>query len=233
MNLDEWAAIPWENQRALVIQWYKADQWSWFNYEGLALQAAAILREDLKSLSEVESVELGGGEAITDEETCSHLMRLVLSVCTFLPGSTRLPQLPHQFFGFPVQQVNLGDKREAYLRTWKRLFKELKSWDEAETLRWADNWCDSLKSALSPLYSWGPVRVAIPSLIDKEVQTAVGDRLSTLHSELRNIISYQDRANDMSPAESRALFQHPDTVENYDWDDVRRRIAELIQKYQS
>jgi hypothetical protein len=233
MTLEEWAAIPWEQQRDLVIQWYKADPCLWFEYEDLALKAAAILRERLKAVPEVELVELGGGEIITIQEPWNHVVQLVLSVCTFLPETQHLAQVPHQLSGFPVQQVNLGDRRDAYLKTWKRLFKELKGWNETETLRWAERWTESLKSATSPLYSRGPVTTAVPSLIDKEIQQSVGDRLSDLHSELRDIIICRNPFEDQSVALSRALFLHPDTVEDYDWDYVRQRIKELLQKYQS
>jgi len=222
MDLNEWSSLPKERQRELTVQWYKSGQWD--DYENLALDAAKALRKALASVPEVTVVELGGGDIISVQEPMIHFRELVLNACTLLPESSRLGQIPSQFLGFQVQQVNLGDRVASFLRTWKRLFKELKGWNEQETINWAEQWMESLMGSTSPLYSWGPVKVAIPSLVDGSVQRLAGNNLQNLYGEIRDVIWNVEGGR-------VSAIQFPDTVEDYDWDSVRKKISELIGKY--
>jgi len=121
--------------------------------------------------------------------------------------------------------LNFGDKRSAYLKTWKQLFYELKGWDEKATLKWAEKWEDALIGHLSPLYHWGAVKTAVPSLIDQSIKKSVGKNLQHLSNDIQDVIERAE--NNASPR-----VEHPDTVENYDWEYVRGRIVQLIKEYQ-
>jgi hypothetical protein len=222
MDLAEWTSIPEERQRELIIRWSKDDQW--FEYEDMAHDAAAALRKELASIPEITNVEVGGGKVLHVEPIVC-VCELALNVCTLLPESSRLEQIPPRFEGFSVHQLNLGDKRESFLRTWKRLFKELKGWDERTTLAWAEKWDDALSGRQpAAIYHYGPVKAALSSLVDASVKAAAGDRLQSLYGDIRNVIERTEDA-------SSHRIAHPDTVESYDWGYVRRRIAELIEKY--
>lgn len=223
MNPTEWTSIPEERKRELIIQWYRDDQWD--KYEDLATEAAAALKMQLASVCGITNVEIAGGQVLHLEPPVQ-VRELVLNVCTLLPESNRLEQIPAGFGGFSVHQFNLGDKRESFLRTWKRLFKELRGWDERATLAWAEKWEEALSGRRpSAIYHYGPVKMALSSLVDDSVKAAAGDRVQHLYSDLRNVIERTENA-------SSQRIEHPDMVENYDWGYVRRRIAELIEKYQ-
>ena len=89
--------MPKERQRELIIQWSKGDQW--FNYEDMAIEAAAALKKELSSIPEITNVELGGGEVL--QMNPSYPAReLILNVCAMLPDSSRLEQIPSVFAGF-------------------------------------------------------------------------------------------------------------------------------------
>src|SRR5205809_1979876 len=62
------------------------------------------------------------------------------------------------------------------------------------------------------------------ALLARSVKAAAGDRLQSLYGDIRNVIERTEDA-------SSHRIAHPDTVESYDWGYVRRRIAELIEKY--
>jgi hypothetical protein len=223
MNLTEWTSIPEERKRELITQWSK-DNDKWFEYQDLADEAAAALKKELASVPAITNVEVGGGQVLS-ADPIAPIRELTLNVCTLLSESNRLEQIPNRFAGFLVYQLNLGDKRESFLRTWKRLFKELKKWDEGKTVAWAEQWEEALSGRRpSAIYHYGPVKMALSSLVDESVKAAAGDRLQHLYGDIRNAI---ERTED--PGSQR--IEYPDTVENYDWEYTRGRIAELIEKY--
>jgi hypothetical protein len=133
--------------------------------------------------------------------------------------------LPSRFAGFTVHQLNLGDKRKAYLETWKRLFKELKAWDDETTLKWAEKWDDALSGRRpSAIYHYGPVKMALSTIVDDSTKASLGSKLGSAYTEMISII---ERTQDK---ESRRV-EHPDTMANYDWSYTRRGIRDLIEKY--
>lgn len=223
IKFDDWVTLPKERQRALIIKWARQER---SDYEGLALHAAALLKKELSSIPEVTNVDLTGGEVLHSGRPPDIIIEKNLNVLTLLPDSDRLEQIPTQFFGFDVQQENLFHQREAYLKTLKRLFKELKGWDEEKTLQWTEKWSEAL-SGRDPsliIYEKGPVDRAVQALVDDDVKKAAGDRLIDLHLQLRGII-YRDGNLPWD------LTIHPDLIEDYDWALVRKEIAEATQKF--
>jgi hypothetical protein len=223
MDLLQWESTPGEQQRELIIQWSK-DEDQWIEYQDMADQAAKALKRQLSSIVEITGVEVVGGNVLHVEPMVC-VRELVLEACTLLSETNHLEQIPNRFAGFPVHQLNLGDKRECFLRTWKRLFKELKGWDEKTTLTWAEQWEEALSGRRpSAIYHYGPVKMALSSLVDETTKTKAGDRLQALYGEIRNVIERTEDAGSQR-------IEYSDAVENYDWEYTRRRIAELIEKY--
>jgi hypothetical protein len=104
MNLNDWATKSKDQQRQLIVQWYKNQQWH--VYENIALRAARDLQEELKSSSEVTGVEITGGTTIEVDEI-RRVCELVLNVNTTLRESNQLKYSSDHFLGFNVQQTNL------------------------------------------------------------------------------------------------------------------------------
>jgi len=222
MNLPYWADLPEAEQRRLAVEWYTIGKWG--EYEQLAIDAAGNLHKEMESVPEVTCVETTHGGIIYVDKSIINVRELVLNVCTFLPGGVPLENLPSRFQGFGICQTNLGDRRLDFLNTWMRLFKEIRGWNDDTTLRWAEKWTDGLKGrGRCVLYHYGPVKIAVPSLIDEAAQQAVGDRLQKLYGEMTQII-------EQGSGESGRV-EHPDTVENYDWGYVRERLSRLIVSY--
>src|SRR5437016_6222355 len=128
MTLSEWSSLTDERRRELILQWHqegRADA-----YECLAIEAAKIQRNNLKGTLEITSVNLIADILLVSSRGLP-VHEWVIEVCSLHPGF-RLDDLPARVMGFRVLQVNLGDKREAYLRAWKRLFKEIRGWSEEQ-----------------------------------------------------------------------------------------------------
>jgi hypothetical protein len=165
MRLEEWIGLSPESRRKLVVRWIENDEGE--KYQGMANKAADALKTELFGIGDITNVQLGGGDVIYVHPDFPGIeeRELVLEVCTALRGCPRLDQVPSTFAGFSVRQVHLGDKREAFLNTWKRLFKELKGWDEATTLKWTEQFENKLTGRQeSVLYHYGPLKKAMPTL---------------------------------------------------------------------
>src|SRR4051812_1905414 len=121
MNLAEWATLSEDEQRRKVAQWYKDGPASAWDYHDLATKAAKALENELKDLPEVMHVHVGGGETVDLIYPAIPVM-LVLNVCTSLHGSSQVLNLPPCFAGFRVVHLNLGDKRDAFIKTLKCFF---------------------------------------------------------------------------------------------------------------
>ena len=148
MKLSEWQRATETQKREFILSCLQNETWN--AYESLAMEAARSLGSDLQRFPEVVLVELAGGGILFADSPCLSPRELLLSVSTFLSGTQKLNDLPNQHFGFRVQQVNLGDERNAYLRTWTLLFRELRDWSEQETLTWSLRWSEAFKSGASP-----------------------------------------------------------------------------------
>lgn len=225
MNLNEWEILSTDQRKEMIVRWRKNNQWD--SYERLAGQAAEELRERMASISEVTGVEIGGGDALGAGEL-RRLRELVLIVHTLLPEASRLEHIPDQFKGFHVQRSNLGDKREAFLKTWKKLFKELKGWNEEQTLRWAERWADALsgREPSSTIYHYGPVKVAVSGLLEESAKCLTANKLNCLRNDILMLLMHPNGS-------ALPTIHHPDAVEEYDWKSVRQRFEKLIEKYNS
>lgn len=212
----------------MAISWYKADRWE--IYEELASEAAYRLRNSLIPLPDVTNVTVAGGGTLYVIMPAVELRELVLYVCTALPGNTHLATIPSKFLGFAVNQVHLGDRRQAYLRTWIRFFAEMSGWDSAKTLEWAKAYDVSLRGGndIPLVYDHGPIKIAVEAFVAdhlKKTDLRAGkDRL-----RLRNdILSVIEEANKNAWPEG---YYHPDTIPDFDWTGVKQRVARLVFDY--
>jgi hypothetical protein len=116
MTLKEWASIPVEKQRALVVEQANNEDWRALHRD-LAEQAARSLKNYLCGNRYVSNVQYAIGEVYKHEPA-----ELILNVCTKDSDPPHL-ELPKRFEGFRVCQFDYGPLRDAYLKTWKRLSK--------------------------------------------------------------------------------------------------------------
>src|SRR5262249_41626420 len=153
--------------------------------------AARKLRHELLSIPEVTNVNLGGLQIGTAHGVIP-VMALVLNVYTLMPLPHVLKDIPSNFSGFRVEQVNLGPQRDAYITTWKCLFRELKGWDESRTLNWAEQYADALAGGplSTTIYDQGPLKLALSALVEDEVRRSEalsGHVPSRLNNEILSI----------------------------------------------
>lgn len=180
MELAQWASMSRDQQRRQILDFHEADKWE--EYEELALRAADTLENELRTHPEVTSVQVEGVATLGVAKEIVSIPELGLHVCTLLSESARLDYLPTSFAGFRVRQLNLGDKRESFLRTWKRLFQELMGWDEKTTLKWAEKWEEALSGRRpSAIYHYGPVKRPFPVwwMTGRRQRQAIDCRYST------------------------------------------------------
>jgi hypothetical protein len=220
MNLTEWAACSEETRHHLIGYWRQGDQWHF--YEKLAAEAATALKSKLNAIAEVKGVEVGSGDVLPVDD--GRICELVLNVCTLLPEPAHLDQVPSHYSGFQVQQMHLGTRREAYLNTWKRLFRELRGWSDEKTLQWAERWRDSLSLYPSQVYHYGAVKIALPTLVDDSIKKLAGDRLRLLEREIFLTITHPKGV-------ASETILHPDVVDDYDWNFVKNRINQLVREF--
>jgi hypothetical protein len=223
MKLDEWEAISESQQKNWIIQWYNSSQWN--KYESLAGEAAEELRKQMASTADVTGVEIGGGGAL-EIGVNGRVLELILNVCTLLPETSRLEKIPCRFKGFRVQQLNLGDKRNDFLNTCTKLFKELNGWNEEQILKWTAKWDEALsgREPSATVYHYGPLKIAVPSLIEEKVRILAGNKLNDLQNEILMLLMYP------KGTEFSATL-YPDTLEEYDWEAVRQKLKEIKNKY--
>jgi hypothetical protein len=228
MTLAEWSSLTEGRRRELILQWHqegRADA-----YRRLAMEALQILRKELKAVPEVTWVVLGMGEFLS-LSWVPPAMVYSLDVCTLQPESFKIDRLPAEIMGFRVRQVNLGDKRDGVVRVWKRLFKEIRGWSEEQTREWAkkyEGWEES-PHGFGLVYDKGPVKLAVPYLIDEQTRALLGApsrESSDLCDEIYSVITEKEPYSTGFPPLVR-----PGALDNYDWDDVRRKIQELAEKY--
>jgi hypothetical protein len=230
MKFTEWASTSLERQREIIVQ--LRDDGRSGEYMDMAMEAAKALKIELVSIPEVTGVDIGGGRYLNVDplNPMLNIRELTLIVYTLFRDSYRLNQIPSRFGGFIVEQLNLGAKRDSYIRTWIRLFKELRGWDESKTVGWAKQWDDALSGrtvTTSVMYEHGPVKVALPALIDRRTKEAAGARLQFLYQDIQKIVERIDEHDETE------RIEHPDTVENYDWEHVRKSMAESISRHTS
>jgi hypothetical protein len=196
------------------------------------MEAAKMLRNELKSTPEISSVNLIGGHSLLFSSQ-GPVHEWVLEVCGLQAGF-KIDKLPAEMMGFRLVQVNLGDKREAYLRVWKRLFKEIRGWSEEQTLEWAKKWAGGFDRSGSIILSSGPDKWAAPSLIDDETKALLGfpsPAFSDLSDEIRRLITEKEVYGPSGSGTGYPPLLRPGALDEYDWDEVRRKFRELVEKY--
>lgn len=241
MNLVEWANIS-ENQRhQLVVEWHKNWSNSDWDYLDLAEEAAQAFEKELKAIPEVRHVRVAAGETIGSLDSVTPIHMFILNVWISLPESQRLEKLPTWFAGFRVEQFSFGDQRDAFLATLKCCFKQLKGWNETETMNWVKNWgqnssreenrlIDALEGGelAGPFYSHGPVKTAIEAILDQQTRKAV-EAAGNNHIKLRNdLISVIEDSVRKTGSEE---YVHPDRINNFDWLTVKKKIEAIIENY--
>jgi hypothetical protein len=228
MNLVEWSSIPQETQRELAVEWHKSTAYT-LAYMKLAEEAAADLKDQLRRIPEVTNVRPGAEEFMSVEDVPVRIPFLNLNVCTLLPEGSKLANIPLRHSGFNVELLNLGDKKDAYLRTWKRLFKELKGWNEKEALVWAGRYADDLAGGnlFTAIYSQGPVKLALSALVDKHVrerEAAAGRHYTELDHKILAIFREAVRKAGASN------YDDPDVADKLDWEAVKKSIDNLLNE---
>lgn len=232
MTLNEWSSLSEEKQHALIVRWHKDGQWE--ECYKIASDAANVLRESLKLVPGVANVVVGSGETIYFEKPTTLITELILCVYTDLPRFSKLDGIPQKSSGFRVKQLNFGDERDSFLKTFTFLLKELRGWDEADSLKWArEAHSEQLTNSLVggtlgvALYSKGPVKIAINALLDPETIRSINDAGKNL-IDVRNEIltAIRDATKDAGSSD----FDHPDKAADLDWSKLRKSIGELIEK---
>jgi hypothetical protein len=190
----------------------------------LGFTAAAALKGALRRSRSVTNVGLGGGRQITIDRATT-VFEIVLEVFTLRQSVRPLRAIPDDYAGFLVREVNLAPVRKAYLNTWKRLFKELKGWNEQRTMEWAQQWEAGLTGrGISRVYRDGPVKAAFNGLIENEVRVCAGKQYYQLRSAMLDTLL-------SSNGVSQSLDYHPDLDNGYDWALARRRFKELMAQF--
>lgn len=125
-----------------------------------------------------------------------------------------------------MRQLNLGERRSAFLNTWKKLFKELNGWSEEQTLEWSEKWSVALsgRAPSAVIYHYGPLKTAVSGLLDEKTKRLAGDRLIDLRNDVLKLLMYPN-------GQEFPAILHPDAVEEYDWGSVRRRLEQIKAKY--
>lgn len=231
MNLNEWSLLSEERQHALIVQWHKDGQWE--NYYSMASEAAGVLKDSLKSVPGITNVTVGRGRTLYFHERTTQISESVLCVCTNLPEYSKLEQVPSRICGFGVKQLNLGDKRDAFIKTFTFLLRELRGWNESDSLKWVNETsCEPLAESLVgghlglAVYSKGPVTLAISTLLNQETERSIkaaGNDPIAVRNEILSVI------RDAIKQAGSIDFEHPDKVQNLDWTAVGKRINELIE----
>lgn len=201
-------------------------------YQRLAMEAVQLLRKELKAVPEV--LDIGLGSDVIGGSYSSPVLEHSIVVRTLQPESFKIDQLPTQARGFRVWQVNLGDLPDAYMRVWKRLFKEIRGWSEEQTLEWAKKWEAGLKSHISIIFSSGPDKLASTNLVDEQTKALLGfpsRNFSDLCDEIRALITEKERYGPNGSGTGLPPLVRQGALDEYDWDYVRRRFHELVDKY--
>ena len=230
MTLAEWSNLTEERHRQLILQWHQEGQAD--AYQRLAMEAVQLLRKELKAVREIHYIAAGSNQL--DGSHSSPVLEHFIVVSTLQPESFRIDCLPARFMGFRVWQINHGDWPAAYIRVWKRLFKEIRGWSEEQTLEWVKKWEGGLQSHSSIIFSSGPDKLAAPSLIDDETKAVLGfpsRAFSDLSDEIRHLITEKELYGPSGSGTGYPPLVRPGALDEYDWDDVRRRIRDLVEKY--
>ena len=198
----------------------------------MAGKAAQSLGKKLKKIPEVTHVTIGSGEIIHWLAPGIPVLMLILRVCTSSPESQKIKNLPSRFGGFRVEQLNLGDKRDAFLATLKCCLKELKGWNETKTMKWVKqrDLIDALQGGClaGPVYSHGPVKEALACVLDERIRKAVktaGNDFIYLRNDLLSVLWNAAKKANSSECD------HLDKIKNYNWKVVRKNIKDVIEKY--
>jgi len=96
VKLNGWEAIPLDQRKKTIIQWYKNDKWD--IYQGMAGEAAVALREKMLPISDITGVEVCA-ENLNSSDS-GYVPELVLNVCTLLSESNNLEQSLPNFADF-------------------------------------------------------------------------------------------------------------------------------------
>lgn len=232
MKLAEWTTLSDDQQRKLIVQWHKNWQKTDWDYTEMANKAAQSLKKKFNGIPEITHVQVGGGEIIGRLHAAIPVRSLILNVCTSLPESKKLENLPSRHAGFHVKQIAFGDKRDAFLKTLKCCFRKLKGWNERETMKWVKkrDLIDALQGGFfsGPVYSHGPVKEVLAGMLDKKTNESVkaaGNDLIKLRNDLISII--WDAVRKAGSSE----YYHPDRIENFDWKAVKKKIEVIIESY--
>lgn len=200
----------------------------------MAEEAAEALKCELKSNLDVKNVRVGGGEYFEIEGQAIPFIELILNAFTLFQENRKMEGLPTRFLGFRVVQLNLGDKRDSFLKTLIFVTRELKGWTNADTLKRANEGRneplnDSLSGGflVGPVYDKGPVMLALSVIIEeirKESPSLAGIDPIDLRNSMLSVM--REATRNAGSVE----HDHPDTVQNFDWASVRAKINDLIER---
>jgi hypothetical protein len=232
MNLSDWSSLSESQQHELIVKWYKTGKSH--DYLDMAEEASKVLKGELKFNVDVTNVRVGTGVNIHVEVPATRIDELILHVCTLLPEHQTIEGLCGRFCGFHVVQLNLGDRRNSFLKTLTCMMAELKGWTESDTLKWADERpVEPLNDSLSGgflfvrVYDQGPVKLALSAIID-ELKTKSSNVVGSDYIDLRN--SMLSVMWDATREAGSLEFYHPDTVQKFDWGSVKIKINNLIER---
>lgn len=230
MDLSDWSSLPESLQRELVIKWYKEDS-ALYEYHSMAEKAAKVLKEELKLNADVKNVMVGAGEELGIGRPLP-IRENILHVCTLLPGRRMIENLPARFLGFRVEQLNLKEKRDAFLETLTFVTDKLRGWTRSETIMRVDEHYrnEPLNDSLSGgflfdiVYDKGPLDRALCVIALELKKELPNVDVVNLRNRMTSVISEA-----ITEAGSRE-YNHPNRAQNLDWDSVRIKINDIIKR---
>lgn len=219
MNLEEWKQKTGSERRRQICEWVNHGNFA--IYENLAFEARAELESDLRKHDPEANVQLGPGESLSEDplQPCVEIVLHAFNCQTVLDSV---------FCGFQVVAIDVNSRKQQFLDVWRRLFKELKGWNDSQTISWAQRWMDALEGRKpSAITHYGPVEAALPELVGEEIKKREQKEQHRLpiHNEIRAIFS----RNGISTYGSRLDLS--EMLDKVNWIRVKREYEEAIAKY--
>jgi hypothetical protein len=213
MNLDEWNALSPGERDERKRRWVshvpvgqepvpEGTEW-----QGLVMEAERRFLTQYGGLPEILSIG----------SSCSFDIRdpVAVLVRTRLTAGRYVREIPETFLSFPVRQEPLADEVAAFERTWSAVLSRLFDWPDGAIQEWiaGHEW------VFRSVWFLHDTPLSFIPIIDL-AHSVAGHRS---RSDLRGIEEDLNRAI--------GINFYVDQEADYDWDEARKRIAKVLNKY--